>query len=150
MDGVLRGCADRQAPRILVGGPAQRRVVLAANPAARARGVRPGQPLAQARALAHGLAESGCDPGQLAAWQRLLAAWAYRFSSQVSLHGGNALLLEVAGSRRLFGDWPHFQARLRAGLEELGFRHRIVAAPNPFAARVLANVHDGLAVDEDG
>jgi hypothetical protein len=31
---------------------------------------------------------------------------------------------------------------------ELGFRHRIVAAPNPHAARVLANVHDGIAFDE--
>ncbi len=68
----------------------------------------------------------------------------------MSLHGGNALLLEVAGSHGLFGPWPRFQARLREELAELGFRHRIVLAPNPFAARVLANVHDGLAVDADG
>ncbi|MEA1130558.1 hypothetical protein, partial [Klebsiella pneumoniae] len=32
---------------------------------------------------------------------------------------------------------------------ELGFRHRIVAAPNPAAARVLANIYDGLAVADD-
>jgi len=150
MDGVLRGCADPAAPRVLVGGPAQRRVLQAANPAARALGLRPGLALAEARALAHGVAESECDPRELAAWQRLLAAWAYRFSSQVCLHGGNALLLEVAGSRALFGPWPRLQARLRAGLEELGFRHRIAAAPNPFAARALAGAHDGLAVDEGG
>lgn len=149
MDGVLRGCADPAAPRVLVAGPAQRRVLQAANPAARALGLKPGQPLAEARALAGGIAESECDPRELAQWQRLLAAWAYRYSSQVSLHGGNALLLEVAGSHGLFGPWPRFQARLRAELEELGFRHRIVLAPNPFAARALANAHDGLAVDAD-
>ncbi|WP_373401818.1 hypothetical protein, partial [Klebsiella pneumoniae] len=28
-----------------------------------------------------------------------------------------------------------------------GFRHRLVAAPTPHAARVLANVHDGLGLD---
>src|SRR5690606_27259829 len=45
-----------------------------------------------------------------------------------------------------FGPWPRFEARLREELTALGFRHRIVLAPNPIAARMLANAHDGLVV----
>lgn len=37
---------------------------------------------------------------------------------------------------------------MRTELTELGFRHRIVAAPNPVAARVLANAYDGLVVPD--
>ena len=57
------------------------------------------------------------------------------------------LLLEVESSLGLFGPWPAFEARLRAELSALGFRHRIVLASNPVAARMLANCHDGLALD---
>jgi len=77
-------------------------------------------------------------------------AWACVFSPQVSLDLAHAVVLEVRRSRQLFGEWPRFEARLRDGLQAQGIRHRIVAAPNPHAARVLANVHDGLAVDERG
>jgi len=59
------------------------------------------------------------------------------------------LLFEIESSLGLFGPWPRFEARLRKELSELGFRHRIVAAPNPAAARVLANRYDGLAVADD-
>ena len=146
LDGVLRRCADPQAPLALITGTPQRRVLLAVNAAARESGLRPGQALATAQALAHGFAMVEYDPDEAARWQRFLAAWAYRFSSLVSLHGSHALVLEVAGSHALFGPWPQFQARLREELAALGFRHRIVAAPNPAAARALANAHDGLAV----
>ncbi len=60
------------------------------------------------------------------------------------------LLFEIESSLGLFGPWPQFEARLRKELTELGFRHRIVAAPNPAAARVLANTYDGLAIDDAG
>jgi protein ImuB len=58
-------------------------------------------------------------------------------------------VFEIESSLGLFGAWPQFEARLRTELGELGFRHRIVAAPNPVAARVLANVYDGLVVPDD-
>src|SRR5690606_2436025 len=80
--------------------------------------------------------------------RRLLAAWAYRFSSQVSTALPDAVVLEIGQSRALFGEWPRLQARLRAELGELGFRHRLAAAPNPHAAWALAQAHDGIGVDE--
>ena len=149
LDGVLRRCADPDAPRVLVGGPAQRRVLHAVSPAARALGLRRGMALTTAQALAHGFAMDAYRPEDETRWQRLLAGWAYRYSSQVSLQFPHALLLEIQGSLALFGPWPRFEARLREELTALGFRHRIVAAPNPVAARVLANQHDGLAIEGD-
>jgi protein ImuB len=58
-------------------------------------------------------------------------------------------VFEIESSLGLFGGWSPFEARLRSELGELGFRHRIVAAPNPAAARMLANAHDGLVVPDD-
>ena len=80
--------------------------------------------------------------------RRFLAAWAYRFSSQVSTVLPDAIVLEIGQSRALFGEWPQVQARLRTELDELGFRHRLAAAPNPHAAWALAHANDGIGVDD--
>ncbi|MCD9026613.1 DNA polymerase Y family protein [Luteimonas sp. BDR2-5] len=146
LDGVLRRCAEPDAPLALVAGSQQRRVLHAVNPAARALGLRRGMALTAAQALAQGFTTSEYDPSEEARWHQFLAAWAYRFSSQVSTQYPHALILEIRGSLGLFGPWPRFEARLRGELTALGFRHRIVAAPNAAAARVLANAHDGIAV----
>ena len=149
MDGVLRQRSDADAPLALLTGPAQRRRIQAVNPAARALGLKPGQSLTAAQALCQHFATAEHDPPAIERWQQLLAAWGYRFSAQVSLHYPRCLLLEVQSSLGLFGPWPRFEARLREELTALGFQHRITVAPNPAAARVLANAHDGLAVDDE-
>ncbi|GAB3384725.1 Y-family DNA polymerase [Lysobacter fragariae] len=149
IDGVLRRHQDPDAPLALISGPAQRRVLHAINPAARALGLRPGLSLAAAQALSSAFATIEYDPLDANRWRQFLAAWAYRFSSQVSTDLDHAIVLEVGRSLQLFGPWPQFEARLREELHELGFRHHLVAAPNPHAARVLANVHDGLAVSDN-
>lgn len=148
MDGVLRQRADADAPLALLAGTPQRRVLQAVNPAARALGLRPGQSLTAAHALTHDFATAEYDQAAIERWQHFLAAWAYGFSAQVSLHYPRCLLLEVQSSMGLFGPWPRFEARLREELTALGFQHRIAAAPNPAAARILANAHDGLAVSD--
>ncbi|PTU73879.1 Y-family DNA polymerase [Pseudomonas mangrovi] len=148
LDGVLRRRSDPDEPLALLAGPPQRRMIRTANAAARALGLRPGQSLAAAQLLGVRFACEEYLESEIQAWQGFLAAWAYRFSSQVSLHYPRALLLEIESSLGLFGPWPRFEARLRAELDALGFRHRIVLAPTPAAARVLANVQDGAAVNE--
>ena len=149
MDGVLRQRSDAHAPLVLLAGPAQRRRLQAVNPTARALGLKPGQSLTAAQALSQHFATAEYDPAAIERWQQLLAAWAYNFSAQVSLHYPRCLLLEVQSSLGLFGPWPRFEAHLREELTALGFQHRITVAPNPAAARVLANAHDGLAVDDE-
>lgn len=146
LDGVMRARDEPEAPLALVAGPAQRRVLQTLNPAARGLGLRPGMTLTAAKALADGFAMAEYDHQQIERWHTLLAAWAYSFSSHVSMHYPRALLLEVQSSMGLFGPWQQFEQRLRGELEAMGFCHRIALAPNPAAARVLANSHDGIAV----
>jgi protein ImuB len=146
LDGVMRQRADPDEPLALLSGTPQRRVLQAVNPAARALGLRPGQSLISAQAMTRDFATVAFDPAETESWHRLLAAWAYRFSSQVSLKYPRVLLMEVESSLGLFGPWPVFEARLREELSALGFSHRVVVAPNPVAARMLANVYDGLAI----
>ncbi|MDF9620640.1 DNA polymerase Y family protein [Pseudomonas entomophila] len=146
LDTVLRERDDPDTALVLIDGPAQRRVLRAVNPAASQLGLRAGQTLTAARALADGFTCVEVEPARIEQLQQLLAAWAYRFSAQVSLHYPRALLLEVGSSLQLFGPWPLFEAQLRQELAALGLRQRIVLASNPVAARMLANVHDGLAV----
>lgn len=149
LDAVLRQRTDPDEPLALLTGPAQRRVLQAVNAGARALGLRPGQSMTAAQALSKGFATAEYDAAEIEHWQQFLAAWAYRFSSQVSVHYPRAVVFEIESSLGLFGDWTQLEARLRSELGELGFRHRIVAAPNPVAARILANAYDGLVVPDD-
>lgn len=149
LDGVQRLHLDPAQPLALLAGTPQRRVLQTVNDAARALGLRSGQSLTAAHALVKTFTCAEYDPVEIERWQQFLAAWAYRFSSQVSVYYPRALLFEIESSLGLFGPWPQFEARLRQELTELGFRHRIVAAPNPAAARVLANLYDGLAVGDE-
>ena len=149
LDGVQRLHPDPAQPLALLAGTPQRRVLQTVNDAARALGLRSGQSLTAAHALVKTFTCAEYDPVEIERWQQFLAAWAYRFSSQVSVYYPRALLFEIESSLGLFGPWPQFETRLRQELTELGFRHRIVAAPNPAAARVLANLYDGLAVGDE-
>lgn len=148
MDAVQRRRSDGSQPLVLLSGPSQRRVLQAVNLPARALGLKPGMSLAAAQMLSRDFASADHDPVDIEASQQFLAAWGYRFSSQVSLDYPRALLLEIESSLGLFGPWPEFEARLRQELDELGFAHRIVVAPNPVAARMLANAYDGVALTD--
>src|SRR3546814_1847226 len=67
--------------------------------------------LSAAHALLSDVALVEHDASADARWQRFLAAWAYRHSSQVSAQWPGAIVLEVRASFRLFGPWPRFEAR---------------------------------------
>ncbi len=146
LDGVMRRRPNPEEPLALLSGTAGRRILQTVNPAARALGLRSGQSLISAQMLVRQFATVEYEPAHTERHQQLLAAWAYGFSSQVSLKYPRALLMEIESSLGLFGPWPVFEARLRKELTALGFSHRIVVAPNPVAARMLANAHDGLSV----
>lgn len=147
LDGLLRRLDDAVSPLALVHGPVQRRTLMAVNESARQAGLRPGMTLAAVQSLGVSCRMIEHDPREVERLREFVATWAYRYSSQVSLEFPHAVILEIAQSHRLFGPWPELERRLHEDLVGLGLRHRITAAPNPYAARILANVHDGLAVD---
>ena len=148
LDGVIRRHPAPAEPLALISGAAQKRVLHAVNPAAAAAGLRAGQPLTTALTLCQRFAKVDYDSAEVERTHDFLAAWAYRYGSLVSRTLASTLLLEVEASFKLFGPWPRLQARLRQDLGELGFAHRMVLAPNPWAARALINQHDGLAITQ--
>ncbi|QBB70680.1 DNA polymerase Y family protein [Pseudolysobacter antarcticus] len=150
LDDVQRRSADTTAALVIADGPAQRRIVRDANVAALRAGIHVGQPLAAARAV---LPEFRCIAYDAAAETRLrdlLAAWAYGYSSMVSLREHDAILVEIGASLNLFGPWPNLERRLRSELIELGITHRIAIAPTALGACVLATSQDGIAVMQSG
>ena len=148
LDAVLRQQTDPDAPLALIGGPAQRRVLHAVNASAKQLGLRRGMLLSAAHALTRNFHALPFDPKLEAQTRLMLASWAYGFSSQVSTVFEHALVLEIGASRALFGGWDELGRRLSSELGEMGFRHRLAAAPNPYAARILVNVYDAIGVDD--
>jgi len=149
LDGVLRRHPTPHLPLVLVTGPQQRRVLLDVNEAASNAGLHSGQSLNAAHAILQHFIAIDHDPTLDDRMRRFLAAFAYRYSSMVSLEGDDAIVLEVEASLGLFGPWPQFEARLREDLNALGFQHRIAVAPTPLGACVLAGAHDGMAITDE-
>jgi protein ImuB len=134
------------APRAVIDGPAQRAYVHDANAAARAAGVRPLHLHAAARALCADLEVMRRDAAAEAMRLQTLALRAYACSSQIALDAPDALLLEVGASLRLFGGWHAIRQRLRDSFAAEGHELRVALAPTPLAARLLAELRDGVAV----
>lgn len=133
-------------PFAIIDGPLQRRHIVLANATAEQAGVRAGQPLATAHMLCPRLAAAPRD--QPAEHQALesLAAWAYRFSAEVSIAAPDMLFVEVGASLTLFGGWLALQRRLRTELDAFAFAYSLAAAPTAAAARVFATHADGIAI----
>ncbi|NNF40363.1 MAG: DNA polymerase Y family protein [Woeseiaceae bacterium] len=112
--------------------------VLLANRAAAERGVVAGQSANAALALLPELELE--ERSALREQQALesLAAWLERFSSFVSIPAGDLLLLEIAGSLRLFGGLQSLRQQVSRGLGRQGFTASLAIAPTPLAATWLA------------
>ena len=116
---------------------AQHRIV-AANDAARACGVRPGQKRATALGLAPQLRLGEADPGRDEAALMAVAHVLMGFTPSVSFGGDHVVLAEVRASLRYFGGLPRLIERLRAELAPLGHVLRLACAPTPQGAQWMA------------
>jgi protein ImuB len=112
--------------------------VLLAGARARAAGVLPGQSPNAALALLPGLRLEERNEIREQQVLELLATWLEQFSSFVSIAGPDVLLLEIAGSLRLFGGLKSLRRQVAAGLEAQGFEASLAIAPTPLAATWLA------------
>lgn len=115
------------------------------NGAAVASGVCPGQALPAALALCAGLAVQRRDREVERRALQDLALWAYQYSPRISFEP-SLLLLEVGGSRRLFGGLSPLLDRLQRELGQLGYDSRHALAPTPVAAGLLARCRHGVQV----
>ena len=126
------------------------RSVLAANALAEALGVRAGMSLATAYGLCPRLRCHGRMPDAEAQRLRQLADTAYGFTPQVSLLPPDALLLECAGTLRLFGGAERLLQRLEDTWRTLGHACEFGIAHTPLAATILARARRRLAPGPTG
>jgi protein ImuB len=123
---------------VIAEGPVTRPVVRCANEAARECGVVPGMTVASARALYGKLRVLPHEVSLDAEALHGLACWAGQFTPAVVVQQGEGLLLEISTTLQLHGGLKALLARLRAGLQELGYHAAPGVAPTPLAAWLLA------------
>jgi protein ImuB len=139
---VFAGVADA-GPTAVVETRGRREYLVACNPAARRAGLAPGLTLAAARVRVpalQGLTRDG--DAERAALERLAAA-CFRFTDYVALEPPADVLLEIGGSRRLFGGLRALCAQVETELAGLGRTFWLGRAPVPAAARLLARAGGG-------
>jgi len=151
---IVERAGESAAPLVVCEGPAQRPLVCCANEAARAAGIREGQAVAAAKALAMDLRVVARDPALEKETLERLAAWAGQFTP-MSCIDGQGIALEVESTLRLFEGHAKLAYAVRRGVRELGLRSAIGVAPTALAARVFARaeargvqVRSCLAMDE--
>ncbi|RFF32227.1 Y-family DNA polymerase [Wenzhouxiangella sediminis] len=125
-----------------------RHIILQASSAARRAGVTPGQPLATALAIAPALQSRPRHSRAEAALLEQLALGAWQGSSHVVQAPSDGVLLEIAGSRRLYGGLRPLVEALCADLERRGLPVRAGSAPVPATARLFAR-HGLHAADRE-
>ena len=141
---------DPQTPLAVTTVVRQRVVVMAVSPAARACGVEPGLHPAAAQAMCPELRLERRDEPAEARRLDALARWAMRWSSWISVSTPDRLLLEVGGSRRLFGGLQALQQRVVDELSGQGHAVQTAMARSARAAAWLAPwVSGAVAEDED-
>jgi protein ImuB len=136
-------------PRVLV--DAQKAAVVAADAAAQALGIEPGQKRATALALAPQALLGQADAARDLAAVTAVAHAALAFTPMVVLppaddasQAPDTVLLEVQSTLRLHGGLDALLCRLREALAPLGHRVHGVDAPVPQAAALLARLHRRL------
>ncbi len=120
--------------------------VLAVDAAALAQGVRSGQGLADALAIAPALLVRPRSRAAEHSALREAAGCTLRYTPRVALEA-DGLLLEIAGSTRLFGGLDSLQQRVHDDLAGAGFKAHGACAPTPRAAYWLARGTPGRCID---
>ncbi len=114
------------------------RRILLVNAKARSAGIRPGLSINAALALKPTLCLEERKPHCERQALQELAEWAGKFTSFVCIEIPSVLLLEIAGSLKLFGGVKALRQRIVLGLQEQGFNAATAIAPTPLAATWLA------------
>jgi protein ImuB len=151
-----RACShDDASPLVVAAGEATGLRLTAVDARARALGLRPGEPLARARArLNTPLAVHPADPEADAAALDRLCLWAKRYTPSVAAfgeaEGRDGFFLDVAGASHLYGGEAGLMADLARRLGANGLPARLALAGNPGCAFALARHGAGGFVPTGG
>lgn len=126
-------------PLVLIGHEGRRRVVLAADQAARRAGLAVGMPVTKAQALVAGLTIMEADPKADSVALQKLGVWMQRhYSPLVTVYHPDGLVLDVTGVAHLFGGEAAMLKDMVRRLADVACGSRIAVAPTYGAAHALA------------
>jgi len=149
LDVFARACAPEEAQRPFVVASSDRHPqVVAANVPARDAGIRRGQSIAAALALAPAITLRERDPAAEAEALAEIATLALAFTPNASLVPPDAVVAEIGGSLRLFGGRAQLIGQLQAAAQARGCATRIALAPTPLAASLLARAGSTMPVPD--
>jgi protein ImuB len=117
--------------------------------AAHQAGLRPGLPLADARALRPDLLAQEGDAAADAQALDDIAAWCDRFTPVVVLDPPDGLFLDVTGCAHLWGGEAGLLKALKARLRAQGFNVRAAIAPSPGSAWACARFGQRRLIEPD-
>ena len=126
------------APFAVVQEVANSQLLLSLSPEAEAAGLRPGQPLRDARAMCPTLVTRPADPLAEAAFLLALRRWAGKFSPWVAEERPASLIVDLTGCAHLFGGETALVAQAEADCADLGLAVQSGIADTAGAAWALA------------
>jgi protein ImuB len=127
-----------EIPLVLIGRDKNRRVVLAADAAALATGLRPGMPVTKAQVLVPDLAIQDADPKADAEALERLAVWMLRFAPIVAPDAPDGIVIETTGADHLHGGEAAMLEGMVGRLAMSGIVARAAIADSWGAAHALA------------
>src|SRR5580700_10715078 len=136
---------DEAAPFATVIAVSGRQMLAAVNPAAAAKGIATGMPLADALSFLPGLLTRPAELAEDAAALRRLAEWCGRYSPWTAPDGADGIKIEATGSAHLWGGEPGLVADLSQRLARQGIAHRLAIADTLGAAWAMARFAAGEA-----
>ncbi|KCZ93497.1 hypothetical protein HJO_06570 [Hyphomonas johnsonii MHS-2] len=144
---VTASAPDPQVPFVLTEPGAHGLCVVAANAAARAKGISEPLRFADARARVPAIVSEEVDRAADKLALEALAAWMIRIAPLVALDGPDGLMLEVTGCAHLYGGERDMLAQVTKLLDRGGIPHRAGLASTPGAASALARAAPGMILD---
>lgn len=109
-------------------------------------GLRPGMPLADARAMVPALEVANADETADRRLLESIADWSMHYTPLVALDPPHGLLLDITGAAHLFGGECALLDRVRARLSRQGFSAQGAIAGASMPARALARYRNGTIV----
>ena len=132
----------------VVSSASHRPDVVAANDAAKRRGIVAGLSIAAALALDPEIAIHLRDERAEAAALKSIALWAGQWTSTISIEPPAVVLLEISACLNYFEGLAKLLTRIDAGLGALGFSGAIATAPTALAASLLARAGQAIAIEQ--
>ncbi|HTZ35028.1 MAG TPA: DNA polymerase Y family protein [Stellaceae bacterium] len=133
---------DEELPFATVVTANGRQLVATVNPAAAAKGIASGTPLADALSFLPGLLTRAAEPAEDVAALRRLTEWCGRYSPWTAPDGEDGIKIEITGSAHLWGGEAELAADLSRRLARQAIAHRLAIADTLGAAWAMARLAD--------